>query len=167
MLISIMSDSHDYFENLEKAINISNERGCEYLLFAGDLIAPPGVAFLSQFNGKVLYILGNNEAELIGLFSKMSETDNVEFSKDPDGGYMYEGEIDGIKIFMHHYPKIAEIALDSGNYDLCVHGHTHEYRHEKKGEAQLVNPGALHPLKCKPSFVIFDTKSKEIEKIEL
>lgn len=163
MKISIMSDSHDNWINLEKAVNISNEHGCEFLLFAGDLIAPPQLAILEKFNGKVKFVWGNNEAEKVGLTRMMDASEKVELCGD-----IFEGEIDGIKIFMNHYPRIAELATKSGEFDLCIHGHTHEYREEKVENTILINPGEIQGYKTgKASFVIFDTEDKSISKIDI
>ena len=63
MKIAILSDSHDRWEHFEEAITIPNPESCEYLLHAGDLIAPPGIALMKQFKGKVKFVWGNNEAE--------------------------------------------------------------------------------------------------------
>jgi putative phosphoesterase len=163
MKISIMSDSHDRWEILEKAIEISNENNCEYLLFAGDLIAPSGLAILEKFNGNVKFVWGNNEGEKVGLTRKMDASEKIQLAGD-----IYEDEIDGIKIFMNHYPKIVELASKSGDYDLCVYGHDHTYHHSKVRDTVLVNPGAISPYKIEGStFVIFDTETKEVERVDL
>ncbi len=168
MLIAIMSDSHDHYENFEKAIKIANEKGCEKLLFAGDLIAPGnGIELISKFNGDVIMIIGNNDAELLGLMNNINKYTNVTLARDPDGGNVYEGEIDNIKIFMHHYPRMAELALSSQEFDICICGHSHEYRLENNGSSQLINPGAIHPYKTKATFAILNTSNKKIDKIEI
>ncbi len=163
-----MSDSHDHYDNLEKAIHIANERNCEYLLFAGDLIAPKnGLDMIAKFNGKVIMILGNNEAELIGQTRLTDIYENITLSKTSLGGNIYEGELDGISILMHHYPRIAELAFATNQYDMCICGHTHSYRHERSDKSQLINPGAIHPYGTSPTFAILDTSSKKIEKIDI
>ncbi|PIZ45825.1 metallophosphoesterase [candidate division WWE3 bacterium CG_4_10_14_0_2_um_filter_41_14] len=163
MKISILSDSHDNWINLDRAVAISNEQGCEYALFAGDLIAPPQLAILEKFNGKVYFVWGNNEAEKVGMTRMMDASEKIELSGD-----IYEGEIDGVKVFMNHYPRISELAAKSGEFDLCIHGHTHEYRQEKIGETILINPGEVQGFKTGvASFVVFDTVSKQVEKIVL
>ncbi len=163
MKISIMSDSHDNWVNLEKAVNISNENHCEFLLFAGDLIAPPQLAILEKFNGKIKFVWGNNEAEKVGLTRMMDSSNKIELCGD-----IFEGEIGGVKIFMNHYPRIAELAAKSKEFDLCIFGHTHEYVESKIGNTILVNPGEIQGYKTgKASFVIFDTESKRLKKVNL
>ena len=163
MEISIMSDSHDNWVNLESAVLISNENGCEYLLFAGDLIAPPQLAILEKFSGKVKLVWGNNEGERVILTRMMAASEKIELYGD-----IFEGEICGIKIFMNHYPRIAELAAKSGEFDLCVFGHTHEYVESKIENTILVNPGEIQGYKTgKASFIIFDTETRSVNKIEL
>ncbi|MEK9171104.1 MAG: metallophosphoesterase family protein [Patescibacteria group bacterium] len=71
MKIAIMADSHDVWDNLEKAVARANKEKCELLLFAGDFIAPPGIPILEKFNGKIKFVWGNNEGEKVGLTRKM------------------------------------------------------------------------------------------------
>ena len=92
-----MSDSHDRRENLEKAIEIANKENCQYLLFAGDLIAPPGIAILEKFEGKVKLVWGNNEGEITGIINKIANSKNIELADD-----VYTETVDGVKIFMNH-----------------------------------------------------------------
>lgn len=159
-----MADSHDHYENLSKAIEIANSSGCELLLFAGDLIAPGnGSEVLSEFNGEVKFIYGNNDGEEFGMVKNFSKYENLEVV-----GKTYEAEYNGIKIFMNHYPRIAEIAAESGLFDLVIYGHDHIFLHKERGNTVLLNPGALHPYKTDgASFVVFDTTNKSVEKIEL
>lgn len=163
MKISIISDSHDRWEILEKAIEISNNKNCEYLLFAGDLIAPPGLAVLEKFNGKVKFVWGNNEGEKVLMTRNMDASEKIDLAGD-----IFEEEVDGIKIFMNHYPKIVKLAAESRKYDLCIYGHDHIYHKSIVGNTVLVNPGAITPYKIEGStFIIFDTKTKEVEKVDL
>lgn len=163
MKIAIMSDSHDNWTNLQKAVEISNNNNCDYLLFAGDLISPPGIAFLEQFNGRVKFVWGNNEAERVGMTRKFDASEKVELCGD-----IFEGELDGLKVFMNHYPRFTELAAKSGEFDLCVYGHTHDYNEARIGNALLINPGEIQGFKTgKPTFVIFDTATKEPTKIFL
>ena len=89
MKIAIMSDSHENWDNLKRAIEISNEHNCNYLLFAGDLISPQGIDILSTFKGDVKIVWGNNENEKIGIIEKSNLYSNVGVF-----GEIYEETID-------------------------------------------------------------------------
>lgn len=163
MKIAIMSDSHENWEKLTEAIEIANKEECTHLLFAGDLIAPPGVAILEKFNGKIHFVWGNNEGEKLGLTRKMDPSQKITLEGD-----IFESEIHGLKIFMNHYPRIVELAAKAGEFDLCIHGHTHEYREETINNTILINPGEIQGyLTGNVTFVIFDCETKKIQKIEL
>lgn len=161
MKIAIMSDSHDRWDNLGKAIEKTNNLKCKYLLFAGDLIAPPGVYELEKFNGKVKLVWGNNEGEKVGLARKINVIEKIELCDD-----VFEGELDGIKIFMNHYPRITELAAKSQEFDLCIYGHTHEYQEKTINKTLIINPGEIQGFASGiSSFVIFDTITRKSEKI--
>lgn len=158
-----MSDSHDNWDKLNAAIDSAHNEDCSVLLFAGDLIAPPGVEILENFNGSVFFVWGNNEMERVGITRMIDASEKVTLSGD-----FYEGEFDGIKIFMNHYPKYSELAAKSGEYNLCIHGHTHQLRNETINQALLVNPGEIQAYKTgKSTYMIFDTSNKTVEITEL
>ena len=158
-----MSDAHDNWANLEKAIAIVNERGCEVLLFAGDLIAPPGLAVLEQFKGSVKLVWGNNEGEIVGITKMCAASDKLELCGDT-----FEGTLGGVRIFMNHYPRLAELAAKSGEFDLSICGHTHEYEERKVGECVLLNPGEVQGYKTgEAGFVVWDTERESGERVIL
>jgi predicted phosphodiesterase len=85
-------------------------------------------------------VLGNNDGEVYGILDHGSAFPNFHLRKNGQYGNGYECLIDGVRIFMHHYPKIAELAAKSGDFDLCIHGHKHRYRAEIFGTALVCNP---------------------------
>lgn len=83
-------------------------------------------------------------------------------------GDIFEDAIDSVRIFMNHYPRFVELAAKTGEFDLCIFGHTHEYHEEKVGSTLLVNPGEIQGYSTgKLSFIIFDTESRNLEKVEI
>lgn len=168
MKIAILGDSHDHYENLEKAVNVANEHNCELVLHTGDLGAPGNsVDILQKCNGHVKMILGNNDHEIVGLMRKSYSVDNFEIIKTALGGDSYEDSVDGVKIFMHHYPRIAELAAASGEFDLCICGHTHKYREEIIGKTLLINPSSIISTKEPAGIVIYDTTTRTHEHVML
>ncbi len=156
-----MSDSHDRWDHLEQAINQANDAGCTLLLFAGDLIAPPGLDVLETFNGDVKFVWGNNEGERVAMTRKMDASDKITLCDE-----IYDDTVDGIKIFMNHYPHVSRLAAKSGDYDVCIFGHTHQYHEEAVNNTLLINPGEIQGHRTgQSSFMILDTKTKEIKKI--
>jgi putative phosphoesterase len=162
MKIAVMSDSHDNWKNLEEVVDMANQKNCEVLLFLGDLIAPPGIKILEKFNGEAKFVWGNNEGERVGITRKMDALGKIELC-----GNTFEGELGGVKMFMSHFPRISELVAKSGEFDLCLCGHTHKYREEKIGDCLLLNPGAIQGFKTQATFVIFNTSNRKVEKVVL
>ena len=133
-------------------------------MFAGDLIAPAGLERLKSFSGQVNIVLGNNDGEKIKLTRRIDASKNLKLSYD-----IYEETLGGIKIFMNHFPRFTELAAKSGEFDLCIFGHTHDYHHEQVGDTLLVNPGAIQESAMsdttESSFIIFDCETKKADKI--
>lgn len=158
-----MSDIHDRWDNFEKAIKITNDKGCEYLLFAGDFISPPGIKILKTFEGNTKFVWGNNEGEIMGFTRQLDALPNIELC-----GNIYDGKIDNLKIFMNHYPEPSILAAKTGDYDVSIYGHTHEYHHEEIGKTLLLNPGEIQGYKTgKITFMILNTVNMEVDKIHL
>ena len=82
MKIAIMSDSHDNWQRLADSVTKANDAECKYLLFAGDLVSPPGLAELEKFQGDVKFVWGNNEMERVGMTRKMDSSKNIELCGD-------------------------------------------------------------------------------------
>jgi len=72
---------------------------------------------------------------------------------------------------MNHYPRFVELAAKSGEFDLCVFGHTHTHHHEQIGKTLLINLGAIQAseasLTRESSFIIFDCETEKAEKVVL
>lgn len=166
MKIAIMSDSHDNWPNLEKAVEISNDAGCGQLLFTGDLISPPGLKILEKFNGQVHIVFGNNEGEKEWFTKFVLERPNITLH-----GNSAELEIDDLRFYLQHYPRQAEIAANSGLFDVCVCGHDHIYKESKVKDCIVLNPGTIHGYKhiqkIEATFIIFNTVTKTVEKVVL
>ncbi len=161
MKLAVMSDSHDRWDNLEKAIGIAVDKGVEQLLFAGDFMSPPGMSVIGKFPGPVVMVWGNNDGEQVGLLAQAREMENVSIAGDE-----YEGELGGRKVYMQHYPRPAEIAVESGMFDIVIYGHTHEWREETANGKLLLNPGEIQGYRTgMVSFALVDTGSLEVEKI--
>ena len=157
-----MSDSHEQFANLSKAVEIANEKWCEHLLFAGDLISPLWVKVLGEFNWPVHFIRWNNEWEKTWFVRKFDVSDHMTLHGD-----ICELELGWVKFFMNHYPRIGTLVAKSGEFDVVIYGHDHTYHQEMINDTLLVNPWAIMGNKEPASFMIFDTETRKVEKIVL
>lgn len=68
-----------------------------------------------------------------------------------DAGHQWHGELatlslNGRKIALVHgdQPRTLANAIESQQFDLVIHGHTHQTRVEQKGKTLIFNPGAVY-----------------------
>jgi uncharacterized protein len=170
MKIAILSDSHDHWTHLKKAVQIANDCGCEALLFIGDLISP-GIAYLEAFQGQVHFVFGNNEGAIANIVTMILQSKNITLhgsgNKSKDGNYA-DIELGGKRIFFNHYPIMAELAAKTQNYDIVIHGHTHEYYVKQVGKTLLMNPGEIHGFRTGTAgFVVLDLTTLQTERVIL
>ena len=74
---------------------------------------------------------------------------------------------------MNHYSDISEVVAKSGEFDICIGGHDHQYRVVTHGKSMFINPGnTVTKDKWLPqeadkesSFVILDLETMEHERI--
>ena len=159
MIIAIISDTHDNFDNTKKALEVISKKGAEVLIHCGDICSPGMFKIIPEtFKGPIHCTFGNNDREEF-LFIKIIEANykNVQFHK-PFG----ELELDGKKIAFTHYPVFGEGMAHTGKYDLVAFGHSHEKHEEKINDTILINPGALFGLGDPVSFVFYDTKANKV-----
>lgn len=157
MQIALLSDSHNNWNSLRSAVHSDAAAACDVAFFAGDLTRPKGVDLLSEFPGPVHMIIGNMDSKIDAIWARADEADNV----------IYHGEVcdierSGVRIFMQHHPEPAEDKAKLAQYDLCIHGHLHEFRHDLKGETHLINPGALTRRSCQSEWVVFNSETEDL-----
>ena len=174
MRIIILSDSHDNIVRLKHVIGFASTLGASAIIHCGDWNTPLAV---KQFEGvkiPVYGVLGNAdidpEVKVKMQKSKINpDMIGVKYEKD-----FLEIELGGKKIGICHYPpspvglpgQALQYALESGKYDLLVHGHTHKRGMWHKGTTLLVNPGALQKT-LEPSFAVYDTEANKVEIIDV
>lgn len=56
MITGILSDIHDHFNNLDKALEIFKDDGAEALIFCGDFCTPIAVRPISLYPSDVHYV---------------------------------------------------------------------------------------------------------------
>lgn len=159
MKIGILSDSHDALEKIQKAVHIFQEKKVDGIIHGGDFVAPFSVAILAHLTIPWWGVLGNNDGEVVGIFQK---------SKGIIHSYYQEIEVNSYRIWVSHYGRPAELAFQSGKYDLSIFGHTHEKMIKEENDRFLLNPGeSCGLLTGVASVAICDLKKKEVEFLEI
>lgn len=169
MKIAIMSDTHDNTPAIVWIIEYLNEHKIETALHAGDMINP-GILyrFRDHYQGHLHFIFGNNDGEQALAERRANASENLTCHLQE-----MRLEIEGKQIFMNHYSSISESVAKSGEFDLAIGGHDHEYRVIEHGKCLFINPGnSVTKDKWLPqepdkesSFVIIDLETMEHERV--
>jgi putative phosphoesterase len=151
--IGIISDTHDYHQNVHRAIEIFNEHAVDYVLHAGDITGAHTIEMFSNLTtGKLIAVFGNCDTDRAA----------VRVAVERIGGQIasmrYQGTLDGRAIHMTHTPDAVPEAVRSGKFDLVVYGHTHRQDIRTVGKTLIVNPGPARNWMTDPSEIaILDT----------
>ena len=161
MKIAIISDTHDNWPNITKALSFINDQGTEALIHCGDVCAPVTLKEIcKRFTRPIHLVFGNVDGDEHLITKRVYEgvTPNVVLYKN-----IGEFELDGKKIAITHYPETAKALAKAGGFDLVFYGHNHKPWEEKIGSTWLVNPGNLANIFYKPSFALYDTVTDKLE----
>ncbi len=160
MKVAIMSDSHDRIDHLEWALEVCQEKKVERVFHCGDLISPFMVLTLAKFPGESDLILGNNQGDVALLCALLKDYPQIRLH----GEFAYL-EVQGKRIAMVHYPKLAYSLARSQEFVYVFCGHTHKLEVKEFGGTLVINPGELMGKEGPPSFVILDLETGQWEKI--
>jgi putative phosphoesterase len=162
MKIAVISDSHDNIGKLEAAL--PHLRSADAVIHCGDLCAPFVVRKLGEGLGDVpLHVVwGNNDGDpfLIGKVAAGFPSIHLH-------GILAELELDGLKLAVNHYPRIARGLALSRQYGLVCYGHDHTANEERVDDCLLLNPGELMGMHGRSTLVIVDTRDRRLDWIEV
>ncbi len=167
MNIGILSDIHDHVWNLDTVL--PTLAACDVVICCGDLCSPFIIGLLGEgLAGKpVQIVFGNNDGDLFRITQNAARWPNITLA-----GEQFTGEIGGRKIHVNHYPSIAE-TVDERAYDLICYGHDHRFRVYQRGQALVVNPGAIMGYDSAAkrdipaTFVVYDTDLATVEAFQI
>jgi len=184
MRIAVISDIHDHVWKLEAAL--TKIQNAEALICCGDLCSPFIIGLLKEGFSKPLHIVfGNNDADLyritqqavaghVMFYGELAEfvaengrlLSRHELNKREKMDRFFDPAIQGKRIAVNHFNYLARPMAASGKYDVVFYGHNHQYRHERLGHIDVINPGAImgyNPLAkgderdIASTFLIYDT----------
>ncbi|MFW5785632.1 MAG: YfcE family phosphodiesterase [bacterium] len=163
MIIAVTSDIHDNIWNLEKALELINDRHAQALLFLGDFCAPFTLVQLAKgYQGPIHAVFGNNDGDQFLLTSKAAEYANFTLH-----GHLGEVTIGGRRIAINHYPDISERLAESGAYDAVFSGHNHLRQLDQRGKTLWANPGEVMGRFGEAGFGIYDTERHSFEHVPI
>jgi hypothetical protein len=169
MKVGVLSDTHDQYENIIKAVEILNKEKVELTIHCGDWVSPFTLAFYKGLKSPIKGVFGNNDGDRFLLSIRAKDFGlKIEFEERT-----LNLTIDGRKIFIYHgdYKDVTDALVSSGKYDAIFHGHTHSSVNKTFGKTLSLNPGTLMPYTSErdkeASFAIYDTKTNTAKLITL
>ena len=165
MLAGLMADTHDRLPMVEKAVRKFNEEGVELVLHAGDYVAPFVIPRFRELKAKLVGVFGNNDGDRELLKRRFSEYEGMELR-----GNFAELRVNGRKIALMHgsEEELLRALIESQNFDVVVHGHTHKAEIYRKGKTLVVNPGEVCGyLTAKSTIALLNIEKLEAKIVEL
>lgn len=132
MKIGIISDTHDNMPKIKEAVSIFNLKQVEFVIHAGDYVAPFSIVPLDDLKCDYIGVFGNNDGEKVGLAKR---------SKDRIKVPPYHITLENRKIIILHEPNDLDNLIKEQNYDIIIYGHTHNPVIERHGKTLVINPG--------------------------
>ncbi|MEM2368336.1 MAG: YfcE family phosphodiesterase, partial [Candidatus Bathyarchaeia archaeon] len=114
---------------------------------------------------KLIGVFGNNDGDRELLKKRFSENEKLEIR-----GNFAEITIGKVKIALLHgsEEELLRAIINSGNFDVVVHGHTHKAETYKKGKTLVMNPGEVCGyLTGKSTIALLNAEKLEAKIIDL
>lgn len=173
MKILVLSDSHGNIVRLKHAIGYANAQKSDAIIHCGDWDNAEAVLTMQNAEIPVYGVLGNADVDPQMVPSLRNA--NVIFT----GAFtdFLKLDLGGRSIGVCHFPpssrsaglrrgKPLQDALESGQYDILFHGHTHKKKDKLLGKTRVVNPGALQKTPT-PSFAVYDTEMNSVDFVDV
>ena len=136
MILGVVGDTHNRLSNVEKIIDIFNEKNVDKVIHTGDITQAKTLSRFSRLNCPLIGVYGNNDLEEKNL-KDIAEQNGFNFQNPP---FLLKISNKNIAIF-HEPEDIENFLKKEPSIQLIVHGHTHRYRNEKIGKVKVINPG--------------------------
>ncbi|MEM1434675.1 MAG: YfcE family phosphodiesterase [Pseudomonadota bacterium] len=132
--IGVVSDTHNNLKNVARIVELFNSAGVERVIHTGDISQAKTLDVLARLEAPMVGVYGNNDVERETLDAAMARH-RFEFVEPPLRLHWHQR-----RIIVVHDPLEFDGHLDGGD-ELALHGHTHLYRHERRGQTLIYNPG--------------------------
>jgi putative phosphoesterase len=150
---------------VDKAIKVLNEGNVDLVLHAGDYVSPFVIPRFKELKARFIGVFGNNDGDHEFLKRRFSEDKHLEIR-----GRFAKLVLGGAKIALLHGSDedLLNALIDSGGFEIVVHGHDHEARIYRKAKTLIVNPGELCGyLTGRSTMALLDTEKLEAKILEL
>ncbi len=154
MKIGVIADTHDNLHKIDKAVRFFNRKKVDFVLHAGDFIAPFAVASLKNLHCDFCGVFGNNDGEKKGL---------AQISQEKIKEAPLSITLNNRRIILVHDINLINLASEEAK--IVIFGHTHKPEISYKDSFLLINPGECAGWLTKRSSVVIldlDTLSPTI-----
>lgn len=134
MKIGVVSDTHNNVKNVAVIVDLFNEHRVDLVVHTGDITQAKTLDVFAGLESPLFGVFGNNDQERESLEAAIRRH-GFTFQEPP-----FEVSWHGREIIVVHDPLEFDEAL-APHHHLALHGHTHLYRYERKGEQLIFNPG--------------------------
>ena len=158
MLIGVISDTHGDVVATQRAIRVLDSFHVSLTIHCGDI----GPEILPLLKGRRIHFVSGN----MEVSEPLPDVErNPEHTFHDRLGTL---ELKGCRVaFLHGDDvKLLHHTIQSGQWDLLCHGHTHAFSSGFEGRTLVLNPGALGRT-GQPSLAVVDLPSMEVTKIPL
>lgn len=157
MKILVMSDTHGNLQRLKHLVDFANQTKVSAIIHCGDWQYPESAYPIQEANMSVYAVLGNADEARQEEIETALKNANVNYEVDT-----LEVVWDGRKTLVAHQPGKIQASVESEEYGVVFHGHTHQRKDKFIGKTHVINPGAVHNTD-NPSFAVYDTESDRAE----
>ena len=166
MKIGVISDIHDNAHNLVLALQeLIEKHKARQIIFLGDFAGAAIARILKASPVPVFGIWGNNDGDKF-LITQMAMAKDSNLTMSFATFDIFE--IDKRKIFLTHYPMLAEPMAKSGQFDAVFYGHNHLKHIEQIDNCLVLNPGEIAATKTGiATYALYDTTTNTAEIFEL
>ncbi len=156
MQIGIVSDTHNRYPLVERALQMFQERKVNFVLHCGDIEDSEVIWLFRGFTAH--FVLGNCDSDRLALQQAIH---GIGATLHEPFGHL---DLEGAKLAFVHGDKVGLLQdlVNAAHFDYLFHGHTHRRADQQVGPTRVINPGALHRANPK-TCAILDLKTGVLE----
>jgi len=161
MRIGIFSDTHDHLDHLRRLVRMFNERQCDCVLFAGDLVSTFAVPPLRELQCPIYGCFGDNEGNKTGIRGGFRILGEI---KDAPAEYQLT---DGTRVVIAHMQR--QLQGYDNEFDIAIVGHTHRPLIRRDERNRLwINPGESSGWTYgRPTVALLDTATQQVDILDI
>ena len=135
MRIGVVSDTHNNIRSVKRIVELFNEANVDRVIHTGDITQVKIVELLSKLDAPLYGVYGNNDQAEIQSLEECMQKYGFEFIQPP-----LRLDWAGRHIVVVHDPRQLE-EIDPNDFDVALHGHTHQQTIAFEGSMLVFNPG--------------------------